>query len=124
MDISGEVELDVEHDIYKRRLDPDGSPFTGEVDRHNIGPRHTPSFDNDGVAGCGSCYGARANDTHCCATCDDVRDAYREKQWSLPDPHTIKQCHDEQYYEALREQAAEGCHLWGVLHVARARREG
>ena len=123
MDISGEVELDVDHDVYKRRLDPGGKPFTGETHKEPIGPRNKPAFSREEVSaakeGCGSCYGASANATHCCATCDDVREAYKEKAWSLPDPQTVKQCHDESYYASLRDQAAEGCHLWGVLRVAR-----
>ena len=123
MDISGDVELDVEHDVYKRRLDPGGQPFTGETHKQPIGPRNKPTFSREEVAahkeGCGSCYGASANASHCCHTCDDVREAYKAKAWSLPDPQTVKQCHDEDYYAALRDQAAEGCHLWGVLRVAR-----
>jgi hypothetical protein len=123
MDISGEVELDVDHDVYKRRLDPGGKPFTGETHKQAIGPKNKPAFSREEVLahkeGCGSCYGASANASHCCATCDDVREAYKAKAWSLPDPQTVKQCHDEEYYASLRDQAAEGCHLWGVLRVAR-----
>ena len=48
-----------------------------------------------------------------------MREAYKTKHWSLPDPQTIKQCHDETHHEALLDQVAEGCHVWGELAVGR-----
>ena len=72
-----------------------------------------------GTADCGSCYGASDDARPCCNTCDDVREAYKEKHWSLPDPATLKQCHSEAYHEELLTHVDEGCHLWGTLHVGR-----
>jgi hypothetical protein len=40
MDVAGATELDVHHDdVWTRRLDPEGHPFTGEVDKRPVGPR-------------------------------------------------------------------------------------
>jgi len=109
-----------------------------------IGPANKPGMEaipmSDGTAQCGSCYGAGATDDsvkdpsspppvvingadtskpapRCCATCEDVREAYKLKGWMLPDPSTIKQCHDEKHREAVMQQRGEGCHLWGTLRV-------
>jgi len=72
-----------------------------------------------GTAECGSCYGAHEDAAACCNSCAEVREAYKTKHWSLPDPQTIKQCHDETHHEALLDQVAEGCHVWGELAVGR-----
>ena len=37
---------------------------------------------------CGSCYGAESG---CCNTCEDVRAAYKEKNWSFNEA-SITQC--------------------------------
>ena len=60
-----------------------------------------------GTAECGSCYGAHEDAAACCNSCAEVREAYKTKHWSLPDPQTIKQCHDETHHEALLDQVAE-----------------
>ena len=120
MDVSGATELDVHHDVWTRRLDPEGNAFTGAIDRRDVGPQHKVELlPEDGTAECGSCYGASDPDSPCCNTCDDVREAYKAKHWSLPDPVTVKQCHDESHREELLAQTDEGCHLWGTLHVGR-----
>ncbi len=51
-----------------------------------------------------------------------VRSAYRRRGWGFTDPQQIAQCAKEGFVEKLREQAGEGCHLWGLLNVNKARR--
>lgn len=121
MDISGEHQLDVDHNIFKRRLDSEGKPATDKPVRHESKffrnsswlihcsyqfiYRH-PANDvlglGDGQKGteiakplpadyCGSCYGAESTPGACCNTCDEVQDAYRKKGWSFTDPDGIEQ---------------------------------
>lgn len=40
---------------------------------------------------CMSCYGAEAANFPCCNTCDDVRQAYRQKNWHFS-PYGVEQC--------------------------------
>ncbi|KAK9834138.1 hypothetical protein WJX81_001409 [Elliptochloris bilobata] len=118
MDISGEMHLDVDHDVYKRRLDKDGKIIPDSVTKHEVGPEKNKDLLHGGNdTYCGSCYGAGASDEECCNTCDEVRSAYRRRGWGFTDPQQIAQCAKEGFVEKLREQAGEGCHLWGVLNV-------
>lgn len=68
---------------------------------------------------CGSCYGAQFNETACCNTCEDVKEAYRMKKWSFPDLDTIEQCRNEHYSEKIKNAFKEGCRIHGSLEVNR-----
>ena len=46
-----------------------------------------------------------------------MRSAYRKKGWAFTDPQGIEQCAKEGYVQKLRDQAGEGCHLWGFIDV-------
>lgn len=112
MDVSGDVQLEVDHDVYKRRLDTNGVPMS-EGEKHAIGPQKKST---DGTDACGSCYGA-GEEGECCNTCEEVRKAYRRKGWALTSPDSVEQCMKEGYSEKLLEQEGEGCHVYGVLQV-------
>lgn len=62
------------------------------------------------------------NDTHCCNTCQDVIDAYREKRWN-PDTDKFEQCRRENYVDKDGEAKAlalnEGCQIYGYIEVNR-----
>ena len=141
MDVSGEQELDVSHDIFKRRLDRRGKPIaTGEKDAVNgnkvdpetvaarraaekdkeSGNETDAANDDERVAQqklCGSCYGSEQTPEQCCNTCDEVREAYRLKGWAFSDPDGIEQCAKEGFSENLRLQSDEGCKIYGSLDV-------
>jgi len=65
---------------------------------------------------CGDCYGAQDDDTECCATCEDVRRAYRRKGWTFKSS-TVKQCQSEGTAKLLAERRADGCALYGDIEL-------
>eukprot|EP00891_Asterochloris_glomerata_P002898 jgi/Astpho2/2898/e_gw1.00050.129.1_t len=123
MDVSGESHLDLDHDIYHKRLTGEGVPIDEGSKAKMIGPEtnldlmHTENDATNTTVKCGSCYGAQARDEECCNNCEEVRAAYRRKGWAFTDPQGIEQCAKEGFSKALQDQAGEGCHMWGVLSV-------
>lgn len=118
MDVSGKHELDVDHNIFKKRLQKDGQPV--DVDaapQFNLGdaeieiPQKRP--------GCGSCYSAEKNPEQCCNTCNEVMEAYRSRGWAVTNPDSIAQCAREGYSSQMKSQADEGCQLYGTLLVSK-----
>lgn len=47
-----------------------------------------------------------------------VRQAYTAKGWVLSNAGTIEQCKDDTYLQAIKDQAGEGCRVWGHLSVS------
>lgn len=90
MDISGETQRDLSHNIVKTRLDSSGtiiSDSTSNKLRNDI-----DVINEQKQAGyCGSCYGGVEPAGGCCNTCDSVREAYVNRGWSFNNPETIEQ---------------------------------
>ncbi|KAL7528400.1 hypothetical protein ACHAXR_002429, partial [Thalassiosira sp. AJA248-18] len=63
---------------------------------------------------CGSCYGA-GDDDECCNTCDDVKRAYRRKQWHIPDITKVVQC---QHLVRAADEEGEGCNVHGYVALS------
>jgi len=123
-DVSGAQHLDIEHNVYKRRLDLEGQPIAEPV-KHEIGEmdgNSTTEGDKEEVERttpkCGSCYGAESETVKCCNTCEQVKHLYLKKGWKFV-PATVEQCRGEQF--SLTEQKAlkEGCQIYGYLEVNR-----
>ncbi|KAH7870887.1 Sec1 family-domain-containing protein [Lentinula edodes] len=116
MDISGETQRDISHNVLKTRLEPSGKVIPGsrsadlrnDVDKYN--DAKAPDY-------CGSCYGGLAPASGCCNTCEEVRTAYINKGWSFTNPDAIEQCKNEGWSDKLKEQANEGCNIAGRLRV-------
>ena len=90
MDISGETQTDITHNILKTRLDEHGKPvehatiteLQNDLDRLNEQRQN---------GYCGSCYGGVEPESGCCQTCDEVRQAYVNRGWSFNRPDSIEQ---------------------------------
>nr|XP_022913678.1 endoplasmic reticulum-Golgi intermediate compartment protein 3 [Onthophagus taurus] len=118
MDSSGEQHLQIDHNIYKRSLDLDGKPIT-EPKKEDIIIKAKDEEEAKNVS-CGSCYGASLDPKRCCNTCEDVREAYRERRWAFPDnPENITQCKDEKFNEKIKSAFQQGCQIYGSLVVNR-----
>jgi hypothetical protein len=100
MDVAGEQQNGLDHDVVKTRLDgatglPIGEGYAARIGNatatagggdHGDGEQHHAAEPTPLPADyCGSCYGAGATPTTCCNTCDDVRNAYVEKGWEIAD---------------------------------------
>ncbi|XP_060534210.1 endoplasmic reticulum-Golgi intermediate compartment protein 3 [Cylas formicarius] len=116
MDSSGEQHLQIQHSIFKRKLDLNGNQIE-EAKKEDITIK--AKNDTQMVANkteCGSCYGAAQR---CCNTCEDVREAYREKRWALDNVENIEQCKNEKFNEKLKSAFTQGCQIFGDLVVNR-----
>jgi len=116
MDISGETQTDVSHNIIKTRLNENGSPvpssqsseLRNDIDRLNEARQN---------GYCGSCYGGLEPSNGCCNTCEEVRQAYVNRGWSFSTPDSVEQCVNEGWSDKLKEQAHEGCNIGGRVRV-------
>lgn len=90
MDISGEVQRDLSHNVLKVRLDNHGNeiPNTHSAELQNDLEKLQESK-KDGY--CGSCYGGLEPPSGCCNTCEEVRMAYVNRGWSFSNPDAIEQ---------------------------------
>jgi endoplasmic reticulum-Golgi intermediate compartment protein 3 len=129
MDISGDTHLDVEHEIYKQRMDSGGKILL-EHDpvQHQVGPSEKISqkadgstdgsgtANNNGNPQCGSCYGAEDEHTPCCNTCSELRNAYKAKGWAL-NTENVEQCKGQGLKEEIESQRGEGCRVYGDMAI-------
>ena len=121
MDVSGETHLDVDHEIFKQRLDPRGQALIEhEPVKHEVGPHAKLDKDENittpSPPDCGSCYGAEEETRPCCNTCSEVREAYRTKGWALH-AESVEQCRGEGYKEEVEAQRGEGCRVFGDMSI-------
>ncbi|KAL7413427.1 ER to Golgi transport-related protein [Mrakia frigida] len=115
MDISGEHQNDLTHNIEKIRLDEQG----------RVKDLHSTNLQGDlervaavrGKDYCGSCYGGVPPSSGCCNNCDEVRESYVRKGWSFTSPDGIEQCVEEHWSEKIAAQNMEGCRVTGAIHV-------
>lgn len=85
VDVSGEQQTDLEHNIFKKRYDENGLPVDTDAKKGDLGDKSAEAVnalnqtkeDNPNV--CQSCYGAETKENQCCNTCEDIKNAYRNK---------------------------------------------
>ncbi|CAF1064964.1 unnamed protein product [Rotaria sordida] len=127
MDVSGESQTDIVHNLYKTRLDLNGNIVANDIIRvsfQSLSKRNGTQENITNVPECESCYGAESDEHKCCPTCDDVKVAYRKKGWSF-DATGVQQCVREgQAIGMLSDNSSgnltqmnEGCRVHGYLEV-------
>ena len=92
-------------DALKKAKEQDkANPSGGGADDGNKVSEHAAEGEEeaDDEEFCGPCYGAGDED-ECCNTCDDVKRAYRRKQWHVPDITKISQCVRERRFSSRGE---------------------
>jgi len=115
MDISGEQQRDLTHNVIKKRLSPQGE--TIEDVTATLGSELDKAVAGRGEGYCGSCYGGHEPPSGCCNTCEEVRKAYVDRGWSFGNPDSIDQCVSEGWSDKIKGQAAEGCDISGRVRV-------
>jgi hypothetical protein len=116
MDVAGDQQLGLDHDVFKTRLHSNGTEI--HKFKHDVNLNETLRNATRLPADyCGHCYGARPVD-QCCNTCRSVRDAYNEKGWALDTVlDKSEQCKREQKNPEHASEKGEGCRLHGVMMV-------
>lgn len=116
MDVAGDNQLNIEHDMWKQRLSPQGEPL-GTIFTEEVGVNERPEPLPAGY--CGPCYGAEAVDkSGCCNSCNDVIEAYRLKAWNVRDiKRTAEQCVRERAQPLSEVKEGEGCNIAGSMLV-------
>ncbi|GHJ87658.1 hypothetical protein NliqN6_4060 [Naganishia liquefaciens] len=116
MDISGERQMDLQHDITKTRISKEGS-VVAVIKNGQLEGEAQLAVANKDAGYCGSCYGGVPPASGCCNTCEEVRQAYIRKGWSFNNPDGIAQCLDEGWTAKIEEQNSEGCQITGHIKV-------
>ncbi|XP_076633361.1 endoplasmic reticulum-Golgi intermediate compartment protein 3 [Colletes latitarsis] len=125
IDITGEQHLQIEHNMFKRRLDLTGKPIeepqkTDITDTKALSKMTEKTAESTTAKICGDCYGAASEKIKCCNTCDDVRKAYKQKNWAPPsDPELILQCKNDNSVEKMKTAFTQGCQIYGYMEVNR-----
>ncbi|BGP58406.1 hypothetical protein JCM8202_001909 [Rhodotorula sphaerocarpa] len=121
MDISGEHQHDIHHDLFKTRLSPSGKPIEEAIKGKELAGDAERIARQKATGYCGSCYGGSpptdGPNPGCCNTCEEVREAYVRRGWSFVNPDAVEQCVSEGWSDKIKEQAEEGCNLEGKVRV-------
>ncbi|GAA6019343.1 hypothetical protein JCM11491_000901 [Sporobolomyces phaffii] len=121
MDISGEHQNDVNHDLLKTRISQDGRPIMAASKGKELAGDAERIARQKQEGYCGTCYGGTpptdGPNPGCCNSCDDVRESYVRRGWSFVNPDSIEQCVSEGWSTKIKEQSLEGCNLAGLVHV-------
>lgn len=119
LQVAGEQQNGLDHDIQKIRLAPDGTPIGDafadrikqEKEHHDEPKPLPPNY-------CGACYGAATREGQCCNTCDEVRAAYADKGWDVTAvTKDAEQCIREHRNPSTLAKAGEGCRVSGFMRV-------
>ena len=79
MDSAGEHQNNIDHDVFKTRIDKWGVPVATAKAESGVRLGNEDDSHDNAVKAlvdpnyCGSCYGGVAPESGCCNTCDEVR---------------------------------------------------
>ncbi|GAA5868039.1 hypothetical protein JCM8547_000786 [Rhodosporidiobolus lusitaniae] len=121
MDISGEHQNDVNHDLAKTRIAQDGKFIEEAIKGKELAGDAERIARQKAEGYCGTCYGGTpppdGPNPGCCNSCDDVRESYVRRGWSFVNPDSIEQCVSEGWSQKLKDQANEGCNIAGKVRL-------
>ena len=122
MDVAGEQQNGLDHDISKTRLSSAGVPLASAY-AHRIEAARAAAAEAAAATPlpsdyCGPCYGAGAEGA-CCNSCDAVRSAYAERGWDVASvTASAEQCaREHRNVPAVESAPGEGCRLAGHMYV-------
>mmetsp|Transcript_572 Transcript_572/g.1938 ORF Transcript_572/g.1938 Transcript_572/m.1938 type:complete len:390 (+) Transcript_572:248-1417(+) len=121
IDVTGNAQLELVNEVFKIRTDEQGNPIPASKDKkahriRNLIPQTGEEQKDGGKVACGSCYGAKHG---CCNTCDEVKEAYEQRNWVLIDLDDIEQCVREGVAGDNQLVEGEGCLVKGKVDVAK-----
>lgn len=123
--------MHVQHEIFKQRLDKNGKPLgrrirdglrdvaasSGELSQSILqDPQERKQAHASAKLRCGSCYQSHIDEDDCCATCDEVKDSFKERSWDFPTDYVFEQC-EASAYDEVPAKDGEGCRIEGSIHV-------
>lgn len=97
MDISGELQRDISHNVLKTRIDQHGNTIPNSH-INELGNDIEKIHDSKKEGYCGSCYGGVEPPGGCCNTCEEVRQSYVNRGWSFAEPDLIEQVRHGCFY--------------------------
>lgn len=116
MDVSGDNQDDIQDEIYKLRIDAYGKNISGDsAVKLAVNINASVNEIATTTVECGSCYGAIEG---CCNTCNEVKQAYSLRGWTL-DVENVEQCRSDSWVQKLNEYKNEGCRVYGKVQVAK-----
>lgn len=123
--------MHVAHDIYKQRFSKSGKPLGTRI-RDSLRDVAETAFElaettqrppNERKLAhatahlrCDSCYQSHIDEDDCCATCESVEKAFKERGIGQPTDYAFAQCSDDVYKRVL-PQRGEYCRLQAELRV-------
>jgi len=129
MGVAGESQDAIEHDVFKQRVDSNTGKNITDAKPEKQLVNSTPKKAGDDKNAkkpdneqkkekepCRSCYGAIQG---CCNTCEEVKDAYRLRGWTIEDMSTIEQCKDDAVVKKMEKSKGQGCRLFGRVDVGK-----
>jgi hypothetical protein len=131
MDVAGEQQNGLDHDVIKTRLDgvtgmPVGDAYAVRIGGDNATAANAGAADDGHDAEptplpanyCGSCFGAERESGQCCNTCDDLRAAYAERGWDAGEVlRNSDQCLRDRKNPGAAAKEGEGCRIAGFMMV-------